>query len=158
MAHHADVSSLRHVRIAHGIREKLAADGYIEALSCDRRLHRFDIPLRYRGLDKDCPNLALGDEIDAAVMYYGRTVDDRAELAKLQAPLLGLFGGADEGIPVSGVRAMEAALHELGKQAEIVIYDGADHAFANPSGERYQPDAATDSWRRTTEFFERHLR
>ncbi len=102
--------------------------------------------------------LALGDEIDAAVMYYGRTVDDRAELAKLQAPLLGLFGGADEGIPVAGVRAMEAALHELGKQAEIVIYDGADHAFANPSGERYQPDAATDSWRRTTEFFERHLR
>ncbi|MBZ0102850.1 MAG: dienelactone hydrolase family protein [Thermoanaerobaculia bacterium] len=102
--------------------------------------------------------LDLGSGIDAAVMYYGRTIDDKAELAKLEAPLLGLFGGVDEGIPLAGVRSMEAALAELGKQAEIVVYDGADHAFANPSGGRYDEAAASDSWKRTTEFFARHLR
>ncbi len=102
--------------------------------------------------------LELGSGIDAAVMYYGRTIDDKAELTKLEAPLLGLFGGVDEGIPLAGVRRMEAALAELGKQAEIVVYDGADHAFANPSGAHYDEAAATDSWKRTTEFFARHLR
>jgi len=102
--------------------------------------------------------LDLGDGIDAAVMYYGRPVDDPAELGKLRAPLLGLFGGQDQGIPVAGVRKMEAELAELGKDAEIVVYPDADHAFANPSGERYDEEAATDAWKRTTEFFAAHLK
>ena len=102
--------------------------------------------------------LEQGDGIDAAVMYYGKTVDDPAELAKLNAPLLGLFGGQDRGIPLDGVRSMEKALGELGKDATIVVYDDADHAFANPSGERYNEAAATDAWRRTTGFFAAHLK
>ena len=102
--------------------------------------------------------LQLGDRIDAAVMYYGQTTDDPADLARLEAPLLGHFGAADEGIPLEGVRAMEAALAKLGKPAEIVVYPGAGHAFANPTGGRYQAAAAEESWRRTTAFFAEHLR
>jgi carboxymethylenebutenolidase len=96
-------------------------------------------------------------ELDAAVMYYGRVVTDQDELRALRAPLLGLFGAEDQGIPVDGVRAMEAALGELGKDVTIVVYPGAGHAFANPSGTRYQADAAKDAWAKTTAFFAEHL-
>lgn len=102
--------------------------------------------------------LAFPDQVDAAVMYYGRTVADPAELAKLKAPLLGLFGALDQGIPLDGVRAMEAELGRLGKQATIVVYPDADHAFANPTGTRYQEAAATDAWQRTVAFFAVHLK
>ena len=101
--------------------------------------------------------LAFPDRLDAAVMYYGRLVTDRARLARLDAPLLGLFGGADEGIPVADVRAFEAALRQAGKDAEVHVYDGAGHAFANPSGESYSAEAAEDAWRRTTAFLAEHL-
>lgn len=102
--------------------------------------------------------LELGDGIDAAVMYYGRTVDDPEQLRRLSAPLLGLFGGQDRGIPVAGVRAMENELEALGKPVTIVVYPDADHAFANPSGQRYDEAAATDAWKRATEFFAAHLK
>lgn len=96
--------------------------------------------------------LALPDSLDAVVVYYGEPVTDRARLAPLQMPLLGLFGGADGGIPVAQVRQMEAALQELGKDVTIVVYEGAGHAFANPSGQRYDAEAAEDAWARTTAF------
>ena len=102
--------------------------------------------------------LALGDGIDAAVMYYGRTQTDPKELAKLEAPLLGLFGEADQGIPVAGARAMESELKKLGKPATIVVYPGANHAFANPSGQNYDEKAASDAWAKTTSFFAEHLK
>lgn len=101
--------------------------------------------------------LALPDDLDATVIYYGRTTDDRDALAALQMPILGLFGAEDQGIPVDGVRAFEAALNELGKSVEIHVYDGAGHAFANPSGQSYRADAAEDAWQRTTAFFAEHL-
>jgi carboxymethylenebutenolidase len=102
--------------------------------------------------------LALGDGIDAAVMYYGRVQTDPKALAALKAPLLGLFGGKDQGIPVDAVRQMEQALAGLGKDATIVVYPDADHAFANPSGARYDAAAATDAWAKTTAFLARHLK
>lgn len=102
--------------------------------------------------------LRMPGRVDAAVMYYGRVVADRERLARLDAPLLGLFGGADRGIPLEGVRQMEAALRELGKPATVHVYEGAGHAFANPSGPAYRADVAEDAWRRTTEFLARHLR
>jgi carboxymethylenebutenolidase len=102
--------------------------------------------------------LALGADLDAAVVYYGRPVTDPAELGKLHAPLLGLFGALDQSIPADQVRRMEAELRKLGKDVTVVVYDGADHAFANPSGTRYQAAAAEDAWQRTTEFLARNLR
>lgn len=102
--------------------------------------------------------LRLPERIDAAVMYYGRTVTDRAQLGSLDAPLLGLFGAEDQGIPVAGVREMEATLRALGKDVTVQVYEGAGHAFANPSGQSYRAGPAEDAWRRTTEFLARHLR
>lgn len=102
--------------------------------------------------------LALPEDVDAAVMYYGEVVTDRARLAPLDAPLLGLFGAADTSIPVADVRAMETALRELDKPVEIHVYDGAGHAFANPSGERYNAAAAEAAWGETTAFLNEAFR
>ena len=102
--------------------------------------------------------LALGDELDAAVIYYGRVDTDPVDLAPLEAPILGIFGALDRGIPVESVREFEEALESLDHPAEIYVYQDADHAFANPSGTRYNPVAAEDAWAKTVEFFARHLK
>lgn len=101
--------------------------------------------------------LAMPDRIDAAVMYYGAPITDRTTLQRLDAPLLGVFGGADAHIPLDRVREMESTLRALGKTVEIHVYEGADHAFANPSGRAYQAEPAEDAWRRTTEWLALHL-
>lgn len=98
------------------------------------------------------------EHTDAAVMYYGRVETDRARLARLDAPLLGIFGSEDGGIPVDSVRKMEATLRELGKDVTVQVYAGADHGFANPSGETYDAEDAGDAWRRAMAFFARHLK
>jgi carboxymethylenebutenolidase len=102
--------------------------------------------------------LALPEDIDATVIYYGRLVTDSGELQKLRMPIMGFFGAEDQGIPVESVKAFESALKELGKNASIDIYEGADHAFANPSGQNYQPEPAKDAWQKTLAFFEEHLK
>ncbi len=99
----------------------------------------------------------LPDEIDATVIYYGRLVSDPAQLESISTPILGLFGSEDGAIPVASVRAFESELVRLGKPVEIHIYEGAHHAFANPSGTRYDATAAEDAWRRTTAFLHSHL-
>lgn len=101
--------------------------------------------------------LALPTELDAAVIYYGRPVMDRERLAELDMPILGLFGGADESIPSSRVDSFEQILNDLGKTASVHVYEGAGHAFANPSGQRYDPEAARDAWDKTTRFLQQHL-
>ncbi len=101
--------------------------------------------------------LLFPERLDAAVIYYGHLVTDRERLATLEVPVLGLFGEADQGIPVEDVREFEATLRDLGVDAEIVVYPGAGHAFANPSGRNYQAETATDAWQRTLDFFEVHL-
>ena len=102
--------------------------------------------------------LAMPEGIDAAVVYYGRPITDRERLSRLEAPLLGIFGAEDRGIPVDRVRELERVLEELGKEAEVHVYEGAGHAFANPSGTRYEPEAARAAWEETVEFLDRHLR
>jgi carboxymethylenebutenolidase len=102
--------------------------------------------------------LQIPQGIDAAVVYYGQPEKDRAALEKLTAPLLGLYGAEDQGIPPAAVREMEAALKQLGKKSEIHFYEGAGHAFANPSGTSYRPAAADDAWKRTLAFFKQYLK
>jgi carboxymethylenebutenolidase len=101
---------------------------------------------------------ALGDQVDAVIVYYGHVSGDAESLKSLKAPLLGFFGGADEGIPVESVHAFESALKQLGKSEEIHIYEGASHAFANPSGGNYKADAADDAWQRSLIFLAEHLK
>jgi carboxymethylenebutenolidase len=102
--------------------------------------------------------LMLPDDLDASVIYYGRLVTDVDELSPLNVPILGIFGAEDQGIPLDMVKSFEEALSSLGKDASIHIYEGADHAFANPSGTHYEPDAAQDAWEKTLAFFEKHLK
>jgi carboxymethylenebutenolidase len=102
--------------------------------------------------------LMLPDEIDATVIYYGRLETDPEKLKALGMPILGIFGAEDQGIPLDMVKAFESALDTLGKDATIHIYEGADHAFANPSGSHYEPVAAQDAWQKTLDFFAKHLK
>ena len=101
--------------------------------------------------------LLFPDELDAAVLYYGQVTSDEEELRPLNVPILGLFGGADMGISVASVRAFEGALEHLRKDYEIHIYPGAEHAFANPTGDAYNVEAAEDAWLKTLEFLGRNL-
>ena len=73
-------------------------------------------------------------------------------------PILGIFGGDDASIPTETVQAFEQTLQELGKTATIRVYEGAQHAFANPSGQNYAPEPAEDAWRLTAAFLAEHLR
>lgn len=101
--------------------------------------------------------LMMGEELDAAVIYYGRVVTEAEQLEALATPVLGIFGAEDEGIPLDSVEAFRAASEGLGKDVTVHIYEGADHAFANPSGGRYQAEAAEDAWAKTLTFFAQHL-
>jgi carboxymethylenebutenolidase len=83
--------------------------------------------------------LLFPEKVDAAVIYYGHLVEDKAKLAPLKMPILGFFGGKDQSIPVATVRSFEKALKDLGKSVEIHIYDDASHAFATPAGGSYNP-------------------
>jgi carboxymethylenebutenolidase len=102
--------------------------------------------------------LLMPDKIAATVIYYGRLETDPAKLATLKHPVAGFFGGADKSIPADSIRQFESALRKQGTPVEIKIYDGAGHAFANASGGNYRPDAAKDSWQRTTAFLARNLK
>jgi len=102
--------------------------------------------------------LLLPEKIDATVMYYGWLEPDKAKLGTLRMPVLAFFGGKDQSIPVADVREFEKTLKDLGKPAEVRIYDDANHAFANPSGGNYNEAAAKDSWQRTTAFFAKNLK
>lgn len=100
---------------------------------------------------------ALAEEdLGAAVAWYGRPLSPE-QAAEAQAPILGLYGAEDGGIPVEAVEAMEAALTDAGVENEFHIYEGAPHAFFNDTRDSYTPDAADDAWPRTLEWFREHL-
>ena len=107
-------------------------------------------------------------EAKAAVPWYGqlkpaktpgvRTAGPIDLVAQITAPVLGLYGGEDLGIPVADVKEMEAALKAGGKPAEFVIYPGAPHAFYADYRPSYRADAAKDAWRRCTAWFNKYLK
>jgi len=106
--------------------------------------------------------------VDAAVAWYGRMVDwGSGELhpnnpidlaAQMNAPVLGLYGGQDRGIPQSSIDAMKAALAEHDKPHEFAVYPEAGHAFYADYRQSYVESAAEDGWRRCLAWFRRHLR
>jgi len=102
--------------------------------------------------------LLMPDRIAATVIYYGHLETDPAKLAAIRHPVIGFFGAEDKSIPADSIRQFEAALKKQGTPVEIKIYEGAGHAFANPSGGSYRPDAARDAWQRTTAFLARTLK
>ncbi|MDJ0510693.1 MAG: dienelactone hydrolase family protein [Crocosphaera sp.] len=103
--------------------------------------------------------LLFPDNLDAAVIYYGGDLETDPDVLKsLEMPILGIFGELDRRPSPETVKAFERALMSLDKQVEVYLYPNADHAFANPSGERYNPEAAADAWEKTKQFFSDHLR
>ena len=102
--------------------------------------------------------LLLPKKIDATVIYYGSGIEsDRDKLKVLEMPILGIFGELDQSIPVAKVKQFEQTLKSLDKSVEIDIYPNADHAFANPSGTRYNAIAAEDAWKKTIAFLKKNL-
>ena len=94
-------------------------------------------------------------ELKAAVPFYGPPPTE-ADLPKIQAAVLAIYGELDQRI-TSTAAAIEAAMQKNGKIFEKVIYPGADHAFHNDTGSRYNPEAAADAWKRTLAWFEKYL-
>jgi len=104
-------------------------------------------------------NLALNNQdMDATVIYYGQLTTDEAQLSSINWPVLGIFAELDQGIPVDKVNEFQLLLNNLGIENEVYIYPSVDHAFANPSGERYAPEETKDAWEKTLTFFEEHLK
>ena len=89
----------------------------------------------------------------ASVINYGHLATDTDALKKINAPILGLFGAQDRGIPPADVKKFGATLDQLGKKIDIKIYDDAGHAFENPNNkEGYREADAADAWKRTVDF------
>lgn len=102
--------------------------------------------------------LLFPTELDAAVIYYGGGITtDPTQLATLELPIIGFFGAEDQNPTPETVAEFEQTLRDLDKSVEIHLYEGAGHAFANPSGTRYVEAAAMDAWEKTVEFLARTL-
>jgi carboxymethylenebutenolidase len=97
------------------------------------------------------------DDLDASVIYYGQVTGDDEKLRPINTPILGLFAANDAGIKVESVEAFKDALERLRKEHEVYIYPDVGHAFANPTGNNYSAEAATDAWAKTLDFLKRHL-
>lgn len=100
--------------------------------------------------------------LKAAVAWYGRLSGEATAntprhpldvVAELAAPVLGLYGGADQGIPPDSVARMRTALAAAGKTAEIVVYPGAPHAFHADYRPSYREQPARDGWARMLAWF-----
>ena len=76
--------------------------------------------------------------------------------ADMKAPVLGLYGEADQGILVMQVEEMQDKLKEAGKTAEFQIYPAAPHGFHADFRSSYRKDAAEDAWARTLAWFRRY--
>jgi carboxymethylenebutenolidase len=96
--------------------------------------------------------------IGACVVFYGGHPNVKPDLPNLHAPVLGLYAAKDGFVTPDLVLELERKLKDLGKQAEVIIYPGTDHAFFNDTRpEVYNAEAAGDAWRRTVEFLRKHL-
>jgi len=112
--------------------------------------------------------LAHNQEVRAGVAWYGqlrpaktpgvRTVGPLDVVQQINAPVLGLYGEADLGIPVADVKEMEGSLKAAGKIAEFVLYPGAPHAFYADYRPSYRPEAAKDAWTRCIAWFNKYLK
>jgi carboxymethylenebutenolidase len=108
---------------------------------------------------------AHNPNLKAGVAWYGRLVGPAEELhpkhpvdlaGSISAPILGLYGEADTGIPVATVERMRAALKDAGKHCEIVLYPNTPHAFFADYRPSYRKEQADDGWKRLWAWFKEH--
>ncbi|UFU06267.1 dienelactone hydrolase family protein [Ruania halotolerans] len=104
-------------------------------------------------------NLAAQNSPDALVSYYGSALPGLLSLApQVQAPSLHHFGTADSYIPAEMVETIREAVTATNNQVEFFTYDGAGHAFDNPSPLFHHGQASAEAWQRTLTFLAAHLR
>jgi len=101
-------------------------------------------------------NASLATPVDATVIYYGNVEKTAQELEPLAGPVLGHFGTLDSNINEAMVGGFERAMASAGKELTVHWYT-ADHAFANPTGARYDADDAALAWSRTVAFLHKTL-
>ncbi len=108
---------------------------------------------------------AHSSTLKAGVAWYGRLSGEATPLqpkypldlvADLKAPVLGLYGGQDQGIPLADVEKMRAALAAAKNPSEIIVYPDAGHAFNADYRPSYNAEAAKDGWRRCLEWFRKY--
>jgi carboxymethylenebutenolidase len=108
---------------------------------------------------------AHNQAVRAGVAWYGRLVGQATEMTprhpidvvdRINAPVLGLYGGADAGIPNDTVERMNAALKEQGKPSFIHLYPEMPHAFHADYRPSFRKEAAEDGWKRASEWFKKH--
>ena len=100
--------------------------------------------------------LASPERFGAVVAFYGSPLNAE-EAATMRTPTLGLYGAEDSGIPVADLRVQDEAFEAAGIAHELVVYDGAGHAFMNDTRESFAPEAAADAWARLLDWFATHL-
>ena len=101
----------------------------------------------------------LNPSIGACVNFYGIHPNVQPDYTKLGGPVLGLFAEKDGFVTPQVARDADAAIRKAGKQSEIHIYPGVDHAFFNDERpDVYNKAAAADAWRRTLALFRQHLK
>ena len=108
---------------------------------------------------------AHNPKLKAGVAWYGRLTGPASEItprqpidvaAELKAPVLGLYGGQDTGIPVEQVEKMRAALKAANSKSEIVLYPDVPHGFHADYRPSYRKQDAGDAWRRCREWFKKN--
>ena len=108
---------------------------------------------------------AHNPDLKAGVAWYGRLVGMASDLqpkhpldlvAELKAPVLGLYGGADTGIPNDTVEKMQKALKDAKKPSEIVLYPDTPHGFHADYRPSYRKDKAEEGWKRMLAWFKDH--
>jgi carboxymethylenebutenolidase len=101
----------------------------------------------------------LNANVGACVDFYGIHPNVKPDYSKLSGPVLGLFAEKDTFVTPHTARDVDAAIKKAGKQSEIHIYPGVDHAFFNDDNTAaYNKPAADDAWKRTLGFFKANLK
>jgi carboxymethylenebutenolidase len=98
------------------------------------------------------------DLIGAVVDMYGIHPNVKPDVARLKAPVLGLFGGQDGFVSAAAIAALDRALTDAGVQHDFHTYPAAGHAFMNDRNDTYDPAATEDAWGRILPFFRQHLK
>ncbi len=103
--------------------------------------------------------LSLSDaDLDATAIYYGTLATDADTLRSVDGPVHGVFGSEDRVVSLESVRDFNSTLDQLDVEKDIHVYEGAGHAFANPSGDSFRPNATRDAWNETLEFLDAELK
>lgn len=97
------------------------------------------------------------NRLASTVVFYGAPETDPAVLKSLPGPVLGIFGGADQSIPVAQVNAFDAALTEAGVPHEITVYEGQPHAFVQDAQGITAGGAQGEAWNQMLAFLEKNL-